>query len=197
MKLSLSNVLELADATKGNFDARRARELLTFFPLNAGAAAELDPMTPGISPNNPTPSINESDTRSRRRYSVADAVAIDLFERANAHSRIENKIVDAAIANNARFIETAVLGADLLFETPDLYIGVALYEPEGRWHFDGGTLAQVEAQIPKFHDRKGPKDPISEIVLLNVSAAHRRVLERMHQGFRAGKVSNVFKDAGE
>lgn len=181
MKLSLTNVLELADATKANFDARRARGLLSFFPFDAGAAAELDPLTPGISVHNPTPAIGDANARSRHRYSIADAVAIDLFERANKHSRIDNEILDKAIANSAAFIVDSVIGDGRLrhgYGQPDRFIGVALYHPDGRWHFAGGTLAEIAASLIKSHDPKRGTCAVSEIVLLNVSTAIARISSR-------------------
>lgn len=168
MKLTLSNVLELADMTKGNFDARRARKVLRFFPL------EQEP---------------DEGTPSRARYTMADAVALDLFERGNSHARLDNELLASLIANNANFIIDSIIGDGRLrhgYGQPDRYIGVALYDPEGRWHFEGGTLAEIEARLPKSHSPDGFKDDVSEIVLLNLSSAHRRVLNRLGSFFQNG-----------
>jgi hypothetical protein len=168
MKLTLSNVLELADMTKGNFDARRARKVLRFFPLEA---------------------VSEAASPSRARYTLADAVALDLFERVNGHARLDNELIAALISNNANFIIDSVSGAGKLrhgYGQPDRYIGVALFDPEGRWHFAGGTLAEIEARIPKSLNPDGFKDDVSEIILLNLSAAHRRVLSRLGPFFQNG-----------
>lgn len=168
MKLTLSNVLELADMTKGNHDARRARGVLRFFPLDAAT---------------------DETTQSRARYTLADAVALDMFERANAHARIDNDVLAAMISNNAAFIIKSVLGDGRLrhgYGQPDYYIGVVMHDPEGRWHFEGGTLADIEARILKWHDTAGCKDDVSEIILINLSAAHGRVRNRLYPFFQSG-----------
>jgi hypothetical protein len=170
--LMLSQVLALAGMKKSDFDTRRARGLLGFFPLDLIGSH-----------------VDERDPRpaARAKYTIGDAVALDLFQQAAAR-RLPNDVIDAMIRDAAGHF-AAALGRD---EKADLFLACALNvelnpsgDIHGRAHARGIKTARellpwIERQAPH---KSGRGDDASQVVLLNFSAAHRRVLARRDELF--------------
>jgi sulfite reductase beta subunit-like hemoprotein len=156
--LSLSQVLELAGMKKGNFDARRARDLLNFCPLDVMRQED------------------ELDQRpaARNKYTLADAVALDLFENCSDR-RLPAEMIDTFLKNHANLLEEIEEQ-----DGDDLFIAVSLFSPNGRHHHRVmKTLKDIVCEIAEL------REPSSEIILLNVSEARRRVIARLEKMSRA------------
>lgn len=165
--LMLSQVLALAGMKKSDFDTRRARGLLGFFPIDLNASH-----------------VDESDPRpaARAKYTLADAFALDLFQQAAAR-RLPNDLIDTMIRNVAGQFDTALARKD----KNDLFLGCALVgehrapgDDDGRAHAEIGTIGELSDWVMR-HTRAGLEDDskASQLVLLNLSAARRRVMARV------------------
>lgn len=170
--LTLSQVLQLAAMKKGDFDARRARGLLDFLPLAMG----------GYIPDNADPRPS-----ARARYTLADAFALDLFQQA-ATRRLPNDLVDAMIGNAAGQLDHALARPG----PADLFLGCALVgearapgDDDGRAHAMIGTMQELLPWIERRATSGLPddSDAFSHLVLLNLSAARRRVMQRLRVMF--------------
>jgi hypothetical protein len=167
--LTLSEVFQLAGMKKTDLGARRARGLLGFFPLDLAAAVE-DEREPAAS--------------TRAKYTLADAFALDLFQQA-ANRRLPNDLVDAMIRNAAGHFDAALA----LPAKADLFLACALVgesrgpgDDDGRAHaHEIDTLGNLLVWLERYTrgDLERQNDEASQVVLLNLSAARRRVMARV------------------
>ncbi|WP_310498095.1 hypothetical protein [Sandarakinorhabdus sp.] len=169
--LMLSQVLALAGMKKSDFDTRRARRLLGFFPL--------DQIGSYVDERDPRPS-------ARAKYTLADAFALDLFQQATV-SRLPSNLIDAMIRNTAGQFDTALARVG----EADLFLACALVgesrapdDDDGRGHAMIGTARELLPWIERDRlSMGGPGNDLSQVVLLNLSASRRRVMARVNDVF--------------
>jgi hypothetical protein len=162
--LTLSQVLQLGGMKKADFDTRRARGVLGFFPL--------DLVRSHVDERDPRPA-------ARAKYTLADAFALDLFQQAAAR-RLPNDLIDAMIRNTAGQFDSSLARP----RKADLFLACALLgegPADGLAHAEIGTARELLAWIER-QAREGlghESESASQVVLLNLSAARRRVMARV------------------